>query len=79
MKTMTCNQLGGACNTEFHADTFEEIAKQSKEHGMAMFQKNDTAHLEAMQAMKKLATGPEAMQKWYEEKKALFDSLPEHS
>ena len=23
MKTMTCNQLGGACDKEFHADTFE--------------------------------------------------------
>ena len=25
MKTMTCKQLGGACDKEFHANTFEEI------------------------------------------------------
>jgi len=27
MKTMTCNQLGGACDLEFHANSFEEIKK----------------------------------------------------
>ena len=26
MKTMTCNQLGGACNQTFSAETFDEIA-----------------------------------------------------
>ena len=30
MKTMTCRQLGGACDKEFRANTFEEIAEQSK-------------------------------------------------
>jgi hypothetical protein len=37
MKTMTCKELGGACDLEFHANTFEEIAKMSKKHGMEMF------------------------------------------
>ena len=40
MKTMTCRQLGGACDTEFKANTFEEIAEMSKSHGMEMFQKD---------------------------------------
>ena len=39
MKTMNCGQLGGACDKEFHANTFEEIAEMSKRHGMEMFQK----------------------------------------
>ena len=39
MKTMTCKQLGGACNKTFHANSFEEIADMSKKHGMEMFQK----------------------------------------
>ena len=30
MKTMTCGQLRGACNKEFHASTFEEMAELSK-------------------------------------------------
>ena len=54
MKTLTCNQLGGACDLEFKANTFEEIKKLSQQHGMEMFQKNDAAHLEAMQKMKAL-------------------------
>ncbi len=30
MKTMTCKQLGGACDKEFQANTFEEMAELSK-------------------------------------------------
>jgi hypothetical protein len=39
MKTMTCKQLGGACDKEFYANSFEEMADLSKKHGMEMFQK----------------------------------------
>lgn len=39
MKTMTCKQLGGACGLAFHANTFDEMAELSKNHGMEMFQK----------------------------------------
>ena len=39
MKTMSCKELGGACDKVFHANTFEEIAEMSKQHGMEMFQK----------------------------------------
>lgn len=76
MKTMTCRQLGGACDKEFSGETFEEIAEQSKNHGMEMFGKSDPAHLEAMQKMQSLAASPGAMQQWYAEKKKLFDNLP---
>ena len=41
MKSMTCNQLGGACDQAFHASSFEEIAEQSKKHGIEMFQKGE--------------------------------------
>ncbi len=76
MKTMTCNQLGGACEMEFKAETFEEMAEMSKKHGMEMFQAGDAAHLKAMDAMKDLMQRPGAMQKWFEEKKAAFEALP---
>jgi predicted small metal-binding protein len=45
MKTMNCKQLGGVCDKEFHADSFEEIAEMSKQHGMEMYNNNDEAHL----------------------------------
>lgn len=69
MKTMNCKQLGGACNREFHANTFEEIAELSKVHGMEMFSKQDKAHLEAMNRMQELMKEPEAMKAWLESKK----------
>ena len=77
MKTMNCKQLGGACDKEFHADTFEEIAEMSKKHGMEMFQKNDELHLIAMNEMQDLMQKPEAMKDWFENKKKEFDALPE--
>ncbi len=74
---MNCNQLGGACEKEFHANTFEEIAEISKQHGMEMFQANDEAHLNAMKKMQELMETPEAMKTWFDNKKKEFDALPE--
>ncbi len=76
MKTMTCNQLGGACEKEFTANTFEEIAEMSKKHGMEMFQKNDKPHLEAMNKMKELMKSPNAMKEFHESKIREFNNLP---
>lgn len=74
---MRCDQLGGACEEEFFAETFEEMATLSQQHGKAMFAQKDPAHLEAMDAMKSLMGNPQAMQDWFESKKKLFDSFPE--
>lgn len=74
---MTCKQLGGACDKEFHANTFEEIAEMSKNHGMEMFQKNDTGHQQAMAEMQNLMQSPNAMQAWFENKREEFNALPE--
>ena len=79
MKTMTCKQLGGACNEQFRANSFEEMAALSKKHGMEMFQKGDKDHLEAMNKMKELMNTPDAMNTWFESKRKEFDALPETS
>ena len=75
MKKMTCKQLGGACDLEFQANTFDEIAELSKKHGKEMFEKNDAAHLEAMHKMQELMKNPEDMKKWFEDKRKEFDFL----
>ena len=75
MKSMTCNQLGGACEKVFKANTFEEMAELSKQHGTEMFKAGDKAHLLAMEKMRELMKTPGAMEKWFAEKKAEFDSL----
>jgi len=77
MKTMNCKQLGGACDKEFHANSFNEIAEMSKQHGMEMFQQNEKAHLSAMNEMQNLMQKPEAMTEWFESKRNEFDALPE--
>jgi predicted small metal-binding protein len=77
MKTMNCKQLGGACDKEFYANSFEEIAEMSKQHGMEMFQKKDGGHLKAMNDMQELMQKPEAMKDWFENKKKEFDALSE--
>ena len=77
MKTMTCKQLGGACDMAFHANSFEEIANQSKKHGMEMFQQGDQKHLQAMNEMKELMTNPDAMKQWFDSKRKEFDAMPE--
>ena len=61
---MTCRQLGGACDHQFHAETFEQMAEMSKQHAMEMMKKGDPAHLEAMKEMQQLMQSPEAMQSW---------------
>ena len=80
MKTMTCNQLGGACDMEFHSNSFDEISEISKQHGMEMFQKNDEPHLQAMHKMRELMQTPDSnkMQDWLKNKRELFDSLPDN-
>jgi predicted small metal-binding protein len=78
MKTITCRQLGGACDTAFRATSFEEVQQLSKQHGMEMFQKGDKAHLEAMNAMMELMKTPDAMKTWLETKRAEFNALPEN-
>ena len=74
---MTCKQLGGACDIEFQAETFEEMAELSKRHGMEMHQKDDKAHVEAMNAMQLLMHSPESMSQWFEDRRREFDALPE--
>lgn len=76
MKAMTCEELGGACEIEFQAETFEEVMKLSMEHAKAMFQKADRPHLTAMQNMKELRESGD-MEDWMDTKRDEFDSLPD--
>ena len=77
MKTMTCRQLGGACDEAFQADSFEKIAEMSKNHAMEMFQKGDEEHIQARDKMKGLMQDPNAMKLWFESKRAEFEALPD--
>ncbi len=73
---MTCKQLGGPCDKEFKANSFEKIEEMSKNHGMEMFQKDDKDHLKAMNDMKELMKSPESMKEWFDSKRREFENLP---
>jgi len=77
MKTMTCKQMGGACDETFSAETFEEMANLSKTHGMEMFQKQDAAHLAIMNEMKSIMDKPGGMEEYMAQKRREFDAVPE--
>jgi len=77
MKTMTCKQLGGACDKEFQANSFEEMATLSKQHAMEMFKNGDELHLKAMNEMQKLMQTPGDMNAWMDNKRKEFISLPD--
>ena len=74
MKTMSCEQLGGACQEEFSAASFQDIAELSQAHGKKMFAANDPAHMSAMAQMMQLMQSG-GMDGWMSEKEELFNSL----
>ena len=75
MKKMTCKQLGGGCDMEFNADTFDQITGISKKHAIEMSEKGDKPHLDAMKEMQKLMKSPNDMKAWIDTKRMEFNSL----
>ena len=75
MKTMTCKQLGGACDQTFSANTFDEIAMMVSKHAREMVQQGDNDHIQAMNEMRNSMTSPENMTAWMDEKRKAFNSL----
>jgi hypothetical protein len=77
MKTMTCKDLGGACDTQFQAETFEKMGEISKEHGMEMFKKGDKKHISAMEKIRDLMNNPYDMNEFMRIKEEMFDNKAE--
>ena len=77
MKTMTCKQLGGACDQKFHANTFEEMKQKSQKHAHEMYNKGDEKHIKVMKDMMVLMEDSAAMKKWMKNKEKEFLASPE--
>ncbi len=78
MKTLTCKQLAGACDLEFHANTFEEMKQLSQKHAHEMYKNGNEKHIKAMKEMMVLMKDSKAMKKWMENKQKEFNALPEN-
>ena len=74
MKSITCNELGGACDKVFQANTFDEIVTMSKQHGMDMFLRGDKGHLEAISKLRVLMQSADGMTAWMDDKRKLFEA-----
>lgn len=73
MKSMSCNQLGGACEQVFSSETFDDLATQSQQHGKEMFGVNDGPHMAVMgKAMDLMKFGE--MGSWMAARKTEFEA-----
>lgn len=77
MKTMSCRQMGGPCDQQFHGDTADEVIKAQDRHLKDMVSAGDETHAGARQAMKDRWKHPIAGMGWYKDVKRSFAALAE--
>jgi hypothetical protein len=79
MKTMTCQQLGGACDLAHHGATADEVIKAQDRHLREAVAGGGDAHQEALAAMKGRWRHPISGMGWYRDVKRRFAELPADS
>jgi predicted small metal-binding protein len=77
MKTMTCRQLGGACDLELTGESGDEVIKAQDHHLKEVVASGDTAHEPALTQMKDRWKHPIAGMGWYKQIKRDFAALPD--
>ena len=77
MKTMTCRQLGGPCDTAHEGKTANDVIKAQDAHLKERVAAGDETHREADDAMRNRWKHPVAGLGWYRDAKKTFASLPE--
>ena len=77
MKTMTCKQMGGPCDTAFSGETADELIKMQDKHLKEAVAGGDETHKDAADAMKARWKNPIKGMGWYRKTKKDFAALPE--
>jgi hypothetical protein len=77
MKTMTCRQMGGPCDTAFQGATADEVIKLQDQHLKDMVAGGDETHREALKEMQGRWKRPIKGMGWYRDTKRAFAALPE--
>ena len=77
MKTMTCTQLGGACDLQLTGSTADEVIHAQDRHLKEAVAAGDTAHVPAQEAMQGRWKHPVKGMGWYRQVKRDFAALPE--
>lgn len=74
---MTCQQMGGPCDTAFQGKTADEVIKAQDKHLREKVEAGDTAHEEAHKAMQGRWKNPVKGWGWYMQVKKDFAALAE--
>ena len=69
MKTLSCRELGGACDQEFSANSWDEMVHKMSKHVVEK-------HPDVAKQMEKMHN--EDAKKWGREMKPKFDNAQEH-
>lgn len=77
MKTMTCKQLGGPCDTSLQGQSADEVIKAQDKHLNEMVSGGDETHQTALKAMKGRWKHPFSGMAWYRQAKRDFAALPD--
>jgi len=77
MRTMSCRQLGGACDLALRGETADEVIKAQDRHLREAVAAGDTAHEQALEEMKGRWKHPLRGMGWYKSTKREFAGLPE--
>jgi hypothetical protein len=77
MKTMTCKQLGGPCETAFSADKADDVIKAQDAHLKEVVAAGDQTHADALKDMQDRWKRPVAGMGWYRRTKKAFAALPD--
>lgn len=78
MKTMTCRQLGGACDLPLHGNTADEVIKAQDKHLKEVVAAGNETHQSALNDMKGRWRNPIKGMGWYRNIKRDFAALPEN-
>ena len=76
MKTMTCRQLGGACELLHSGEDANDIIHAQDRHLREVVAAGDTDHAPALDAMKGRWKRPISGMKWYRQVQRDFAALP---
>jgi hypothetical protein len=76
MKTMTCRQLGGACDLPLSGDSADDVIKAQDKHLNEIVAAGDEAHEGALKEMKDRWKHPISGMGWYRKTKRDFAARP---
>ena len=77
MKTMTCRQLGGPCDSPHQGATADEVIKAQDRHLRDVVANGDADHEKALKEMRGRWKNPIKGMGWYKKAKGDFADLPD--